>query len=297
MTSIVNYPERGIGGKNSYRGNCSPKLIVDLQKQFGFQSICDYMAGSYTTEDAAKELGIESHCYDLNHGFDLRSMEIPERSEFTFWHPPYGTMIQYSDSLYSAKEVMDKYGIDSNKADLSRIQDWDEFIRVLNQCLLKQYAALDKGGRIAVLMGDYKKKGRCYSMIKGICVPGTLENIVIKVQNNCVSDRTTYSGKFIPIVHEYLMICKKAGGLYVPVAYTRSTVQDMRDLHCVSWKDALYEFLKEKGETLSLEAIYSRFDGHKKTENNPHWRDKIRQTLQRHPELFRHVERGCWAAA
>ena len=30
LTSIVSYPERGEGGNNKYRGNCSPKLIEDL---------------------------------------------------------------------------------------------------------------------------------------------------------------------------------------------------------------------------------------------------------------------------
>lgn len=30
LTSIVSYPERGAGGNNRYRGNCSPKLIEDL---------------------------------------------------------------------------------------------------------------------------------------------------------------------------------------------------------------------------------------------------------------------------
>lgn len=29
LTSIVSYPERGTGGNNRYRGNCSPKLIED----------------------------------------------------------------------------------------------------------------------------------------------------------------------------------------------------------------------------------------------------------------------------
>lgn len=35
LTSIVSYPERGTGGNNRYRGNCSPKLIEDL---IGFQA-------------------------------------------------------------------------------------------------------------------------------------------------------------------------------------------------------------------------------------------------------------------
>ncbi len=34
LTSIVSYPERGEGGNNRYRGNCSPRLIEDLLEFF-----------------------------------------------------------------------------------------------------------------------------------------------------------------------------------------------------------------------------------------------------------------------
>lgn len=34
MLSVVDYPDRGYGGKNTYRGNCSPKLIEDLIDQY-----------------------------------------------------------------------------------------------------------------------------------------------------------------------------------------------------------------------------------------------------------------------
>ena len=57
LTSIVSYPERGEGGNNKYRGNCSPKLIEDLHS-----------------------------------GFDLLNSDIPERPSFVFWHPPYWNM-------------------------------------------------------------------------------------------------------------------------------------------------------------------------------------------------------------
>ena len=43
LTSIVSYPERGAGGNNRYRGNCSPKLIEDLIGFFKPKEICDYM--------------------------------------------------------------------------------------------------------------------------------------------------------------------------------------------------------------------------------------------------------------
>ena len=41
LTSIVSYPERGEGGNNKYRGNCSPKLIEDLLGFFKPMEICD----------------------------------------------------------------------------------------------------------------------------------------------------------------------------------------------------------------------------------------------------------------
>ncbi len=43
LTSIVSYPERGEGGNNRYRGNCSPKLVEDLIGFFRPQEICDCM--------------------------------------------------------------------------------------------------------------------------------------------------------------------------------------------------------------------------------------------------------------
>ena len=295
MKSIVSYPERGEGGRNSYRGNCSPKLILDLYDQFQFSEISDYMCGSGTTEDVAKQLGIPAHCYDLNRGFDLMTMDISERNEFIFWHPPYADMIQYAGSQYSAEEIVAKYGIDPMKSDLSQIKDWDEFVRAMNWCMLKQYASLEKGGRIAVLMGDMKRKGKLYSMLVDIAKPGTLENIVIKAQHNCWSDSQTYSGKFIPIVHEYLMICRKDAELLVPVALTYRRTVDVRDMVSATWKDVVYEAMKAIGGKCSLDELYSSIDGHKRTKQNGNWQAKIRQTLQMYPSLFSHVERGVWS--
>ena len=132
LTSIVSYPERGDGGSNKYRGNCSPELIKDLIRHFSLTEICDYMCGSNTTRDAAEAMGINSHTYDLHSGFDLLNHDIPERSGFTFWHPPYSNIITYSDVMYSADEVRNKYGYDPRKSDLSRLATWDEFVKAMN---------------------------------------------------------------------------------------------------------------------------------------------------------------------
>ena len=209
LTSIVSYPERGTGGNNRYRGNCSPRLIEDLIGFFKPAEICDYMCGSGTTQDAAHSMGIISHCYDLHSGFDLINCEIPERPEFVFWHPPYWDMITYSDVMYKASEVQSKYGYDPRQFDLSRIPKWEDFVRVMNYAMMKQFCALERGGRMAVLVGDIKKKGQLYSMLFELIKPGTLENVIIKAQHNCFSNQTQYSGHLIPILHEYLLIIKK----------------------------------------------------------------------------------------
>lgn len=81
------------------------------------------MVGSGTTEDVAKRMGILSHCYDLNRGFDVMTMDLPERSEFTFWHPPYHDMVVYSGEQYSADDIISKYGFDPRISDLSRCKN------------------------------------------------------------------------------------------------------------------------------------------------------------------------------
>jgi len=134
--------------------------------------------------------------------------------------------------------------------------------------MIKQYASLEKGGRIAVLMGDMKRKGRLYSMLVDIVKSGTLENIVIKAQHNCWSDRQNYSGKFIPIVHEYLMICRKDGELLIPVIMTTHQTVDLRDVKSATWKDVVYEAMKAIGGSCTLEDIYSSLENHKRAKSN-----------------------------
>ena len=196
MKSIVSYPERGGDGKNSYRGNCSGLLIEDLINQFHVQEITDCMVGSGTTEDVAKRMGIESHGFDLNRGFDLMNDDIPLRSQFIFWHPPYWDIIKYAGAQYSADEVMKQYGFDPRERDLSKAQSWEDFVKQMNYAMVKQFATLEKGGRMAVLVGDIKKKGKLYSMILELAKPGTVENIVIKAQHNCWSDRQSWRRPF-----------------------------------------------------------------------------------------------------
>lgn len=294
MESIVNYPDRGPDGRNTYRGNCSGYLIEDLIRQFNVKNLCDYMVGSGTSEDVAARMGISGQFYDLNRGFDLLNMDIPERSEFTFWHPPYGTMIKYAGEQYSAEDVQKKYGFDPREHDLSREQTWEDFVTEMNYCCVKQFAALEKGGHMAVLMGDMKKKGKCYSMLTDIAKPGTLINIVIKTQNNCVSSGTNYTGKsFIPILHEYLMIVRKDSNLYIPIQMSRTHNMDVRDMNVSTWRDVVYAVIESLGGSANLSDIYSAIEGHKKAQENAHWQEKVRQTVQIN-NIFESPARGVW---
>ena len=294
LTSIVSYPERGEGGNNRYRGNCSPKLIEDLIGFFKPTEICDYMCGSGTTKAAADKCGIQSRLYDLHSGFDIMNSEIKERPEFIFWHPPYWDIIKYSDVMYKASDVQARYGYDPRKLDLSRIPNWEQFVEAMNYAMMKQFASLEKGGRMAVLMGDIKKRGKLYSMLSEIIKPGTLENIIIKAQHNCFSDNTQYSGSFIPILHEYVMIVRKDTPLLVPVIVAKEIKADIRDMAGATWRDVVAAVLEECTEAVTLTYLYEQIEPHKKAQNNKHWREKIRQTLQINPNYFHHTDRGMW---
>lgn len=294
LTSIVSYPERGEGGNNRYRGNCSPKLIEDLIGFFKPQEICDYMCGSGTTRDVADKCGIKSHIYDLHSGFDLLNSEIPERPQFIFWHPPYWDVIKYSDVMYKASDVEKKYGYDPRKSDLSRIQDWDNFVEVMNYAMMKQFAALEKGGRMAVLMGDIKKRGKLYSMLSEIIKPGTAENILIKAQYNCFSDNTEYSGNFIPILHEYVLIVRKDSPLLIPIITTKKLELDIRDMRGATWRDIVAAVLEDEGRSVPLSVLYEKIEPYKKARQNQWWKEKVRQTLQLYPDHFESTQRGMW---
>ena len=240
-------------------------------------------------------MGIISHCYDLHSGFDLINCEIPERPEFVFWHPPYWDLITYSDVMYKASEVQSKYGYDPRQFDLSRIPKWEDFVCAMNYAMMKQFCALERGGRMAVLVGDIKKKGQLYSMLFELIKPGTLENVIIKAQHNCFSNQTQYSGHFIPILHEYLLIIKKDASLVYPILITEPVQKDIRDMNGATWRDVVAAVLETCQSPVSLAYIYEQVEPYTKARKNQWWKEKVRQTLQCSPQLFVNTGRGMWA--
>lgn len=55
--------------------------------------------------------------------------------------------------MYPADDIINKYGYDPKIFDLSRIPDWNRFVETMNYAMMKQFSSLEKGGRMAVLMG------------------------------------------------------------------------------------------------------------------------------------------------
>lgn len=282
MKSIVSYPERGKWGNAKYRGNCTGHIIKDLLNYYKPKMFVEVFSGGGTGKDVAKELGYENSVHlDLNSGWNALISEIPTGSDFVFSHPPYWDIISYQP--YNG----------NNPYDLSKVADYDEFIRKLNLVNAKIYQSLVNHGRHAFLMGDVRKKGKYYSIIKDMAWFGDLEAHIIKAQHNTMSERNFYNGKFIPIVHEHLLIFRKNQVWAFQLKQTVERTFDLRELETMTWRDLIQGALEWLGGRADLSSIYEVIKDSKKAQKNQHWKEKVRQTLQIH-DNFRLVKRGIW---
>ena len=178
MRSIVSYPDRGKWGNSRYRGNCTGHIIKDLIQHFYPNSkpkrFVEVFSGGGTGLDVAKDLGITNSVHlDLNTGWNALRDEIPYGSDFVFSHPPYWDIISYG-------KQRGNYDPD----DLSNVMSYEEFISKLDRVNAKIYQSLLNGGRHAFLIGDVRKKGKYYSIIKDMTWFGDLESHIIKAQHN-----------------------------------------------------------------------------------------------------------------
>jgi len=132
-------------------------------------------------------------------------------------------------------------------------------------------------------------------MICELVKPGTLENIIIKAQHNYFSENTQYSGKFIPIVHEYLLLLRKDNTLFYQMLKTRKYEADIRDMQGATWRDIVADVMEDFNGAAELEQIYQKVGEHSRTSTRSYWKEKVRQTLQNHKNLFISPQRGVWS--
>lgn len=283
MNTILSYKERGSWGKSSYRGNVSGHVVKDLLEFYQPRKFVEVFSGGGTGKDVANYLGIKNSVHlDLNNGWNALVDEIPVGNDFTFSHPPYWDIISYQ-----------KYN-GQHKDDLSLNMSYEEFISKLDTVNAKIYQSLVNGGRHAFLVGDVRKKGKYYSIIKDMAWLGDMEVHLIKEQHNTVSGRKNYNGKFIPIAHEHLLIFKKNNIWKVPIKFTHTKTFDLRQFENITWRDLIQGCLEWLGGQAELSQIYELIADSKKAKKNPHFKEKVRQTLQIH-DNFTAVTRGTWS--
>lgn len=288
LKSIISYPDRGHWGNASYRGNCSGHVIKDLLKQFFPHSapkrFIEVFSGGGTGQDVAKELGIANSIHlDLCNGWNALKDDIPCGTDFVFSHPPYWDIIRYE---FQRKSY--------DASDLSNVMNYEEFIGKLDKVNAKIYQSLLNGGRHAFLVGDVRRKGRYYSIIKDMTWFGSLESHIIKAQHNCLSDNKQYANNnFVPIVHEHLLVFKKDQVWMLELKQTATKTFDLRKFNNITWRDLVQGAVQWLGGKAQLDQIYGLIEGSTKALKNKYWKEKIRQTLQMHDD-FVSIKRGVW---
>lgn len=213
-------------------------------------------------------------------------------ADFCFMHPPYGMEIgiPYAGSMYP--DPMKQL----SKSDLGQMP-WETFMKTLNEIVMKYFAAMQSGAKMGILMGDVRRKGILHSMLTDIVKPGELEQIIIKMQHNTFSQNRSYTTKnFVPLVHEYILVLKKAFPYILDFQYPYKRKLDVRDCKAATWRDVVFAALSNLGKEAPLDRIYGEIAGHEKTKSNPHWKDKVRQVLQMYP-AFVSEKRGIWCLA
>ncbi len=298
-TSILSYPERGIGGDARYRGNCAPQVVREFIEFHEPKSVCDPAFGSDTTGDVVRAMREEGHDityhgFDLRLGFNLLKDSLLERIgqpvDLAFFHPPYAGMIAYSGN---------QWGNAPHPDDLSHAASYGDFLDKMAIALKNIYRALKRGGVHGVLIGDWKRNGEYHplGMDLRLIAPGRIEGVAIKAQHNCMSDSRSYGGKKLcRIAHEYLVWWRRTDQFFAMVDAALDISNRLRQAADANWKAVCREAVNRLGGKADLDSIYSAIEesAPQKTTKRPNWKARVRATLQ---EIGQSVERGVWSLA
>lgn len=297
--SILSYPSRGPWGKSSWRGNCSGFVYKDLFERLKPRVFVDPMVGSGTSYQVAQEMGIEAYGLDLHQGFNILRDSILERvgkpADLVVSHPPYHNMI-----VYSGCKDGGIWGEEPHPDDLSRCVDVEDFHSKLQLALMNQREATLPGGHYGTILGDLRRQGLYVSLqAEAIArMPASeLAAVIIKAQHNTQSERKSYARLALPLLtHEYVLIWRRQEvSLF---GFLGSVAKQAQQRLTGTWRNVVKQCLMTLGGQADLARLYHEVERNcEKAANNPHWKDKIRQTLNTSPEHFRPVARGIWAIA
>ena len=290
--TVLSFPDRGEWGDSRYRGNFSGWIPATLIYRYGSNSVSEIFAGGGTTSDLCRDLGIPYIGIDLNPNpvrQDIVSMdilseeELPDlfyQSDLQILHPPYPEIqhITYANQMYNAEQSVAGRDIQQ--------MSWKDGMAAINKAIMKGYAAMQPGSYQAYVIGDIRRKidGRSVfrSMMADIVMPGELQQVLIKMQHNTWSGRKGGNyGKcsFFLIEHEYVVVVKKPSGYEIAFLMPERHHIDIRDAAMATWKDVVMAVIRKTG-AVDLDTVYKAVDGRKKAQN-AHWKEKVRQTLQK----------------
>jgi len=204
LTSLYHKVYAGPYGNRGYPGNCSGELIKDLLRYFRPKRVLDPMTGSGTCADVCRELGIECVSFDISQGKDAcdpTSYEGIGLFDFVWLHPPYWRQKKYTN----------------DPRDLSACPTLSGFIECYHLLLLQCQDVLTKGGRMAILMGDYAdwKEGFVPLVYhtQRICFEIGLkqqDTQIIRFSHGASSSKKTYRSSFIPGLHDVCTVMEKS---------------------------------------------------------------------------------------
>lgn len=205
LTSLYHNPDPGPYGDRRYPGNCPGNLIKDLLLFYRPQRVFDPMTGSGTCGDVCRELAIPCRSADIHGGFDACSpagFGQDARYPFVWAHPPY-----WRQKLYS-----------QDPRDLSRQPTLDGFLTAYGRFLGNCAEALEPGGTLAVLMGDYSDREAGFVPLvfwtKQLAIQAGLRQRatdIIRFSHGASSGRKVYRSAFIPGLHDVCVLFEKPG--------------------------------------------------------------------------------------
>lgn len=302
LTSFMAFPNREEGGKNTWRGNCSPEVVRKIisfvrqslpeRKKEDFL-LLDPMCGSGTSGDVAEKMGIQFVQYDLNPnlkngkgGWNALRDDVEDRADLVFLHPPYHSIIRYSGDVWGKP----------HPDDLSRCENYQDFIDKLNYVIRKMFLSLRKGGFLAVLVGDIRQKGEFHSIADDMMTIGTMKSWIVKGQFNCMSSRRNYAGgkPFIPITTEQLVLFQKENGVMIPFSYRKDGVFHVleQDSKALTWFALICTVMEEQGGNATFQELYETLEDHPKAKGKRFFRDRIRACIYEHGSSFWKDEKG-----
>ena len=202
LTSLYHFDRAGEYGDRTYPGNCGGNLIKDLLHYFRVRSVFDPMTGSGTCRDVCNELGIYCYSSDLHQGQDACDASQFPRGCFQFaWiHPPY-----WRQKLYT-----------SDTRDLSRTPTLEAFLERYRLLIENCAGALEPGGKLAILMGDYNDREAGFVPLthwtKRLAFECGLKQHctdIIRFSHGASSSKKVYRSVFIPGLHDVAAIFEK----------------------------------------------------------------------------------------